>query len=210
MAVPSFPDYNVTGAVHHYIQTPESSSIIYLGTAEVTPKVTHKPFFKDVMNDLAGKSIPAQKTHDGEIGVIGVLLNRYSKLAYGALVDLGAARGIKALASGGGIETRFARGALVFGYETFKLWQVFQNATDTTGTFRQIGMEFGYYWPQVVLAQHDRDTLGTEVEKLMLVMEAYPQFQPYASNTSVGPTGGQWWLYRADDDAFPTDVRVPQ
>lgn len=205
MAIPSFPDFQVTGAVHHYIRTPDDGNILYLGTAEVTPKVAHKPFYKDVMNDIAGKSLPAQKTHDGEMAVIGVLLTRYSKAGYGELTDVGIAAGIQVTS---GRESRFARGALAFGTQTFELWQVFENATDAA--FRQVDMELGYFWPQVLLASHDRDTLGTEAEKLMLVFEAYPQRQPYASASQVGPTGGQWLLYRFDDAAFPTDVLVPQ
>lgn len=212
-AVPTFPDFNVTGAVHHWVRMPNQGIVKYLGTAEVTPKVHEDIKWRDVFNDMGGKEIPVQRTKQGRIGVIGVLLNRYSKFTWGDILMAGsdtvAAPGTPTAAQVNyGQEGRFSRGSLAFGVSSFELWQVFDNATSPV--WRQAGMELGYYWPQVLVANQDRDTLGTEVEKLLLVFEAYPQFVPQANAGSVQGYERSWKLYSVDDADFPNDVLVPQ
>lgn len=204
MALPDFPDFNVTGAVHHYIRV-LGGRIKYLGTAEVTPKVHFDVKWRDAFNDMAGKELPAQRTKQGRMGVIGVLLNRYSKDTWGDILLAGEAAGTQI---DYGQEGRFSRGSLAFGNESFELWQVFENSTSPD--FRQENMELGYYWPQVLVGGEDRDTLGTEVEKLLLVFEAYPYFIPQANSNVVTGTERSWLLFSMDDSDFPAEVLVPQ
>lgn len=202
MAVPSFPEFHVTGPVHHYVRVPNISSIFYLGTAEVTPKVEHRPFYSDTFNDIGGTQVPMQRTEQGEMGVMGVLLNRFSKDAYDKITQVGAS------VVGRGHRGRFSRGALVFGLGSFELWQVFENATNPA--FRSTGLEMGYYWPQVDLGPHTRDRLGSDTEKLLVVFEAYPYWIPQNSPSTVSGTERSWQLYDMNDSSFPAAVRVPQ
>lgn len=204
MALPDFPDFNVTGAVHHYVRV-LGGRIRYLGTAEVTPKVHFDVKWRDAFNDMFGKELPGQRTKQGRMAVIGVLLSRYSKGAWGDILLAGETAGTQI---DYGQESRFSRGALAFGNESFELWQVFENAT--SAAFRQTGMELGYYWPQVLVGGEDRDTLGTEVEKLLLVLEAYPKFLPQSNPQAVQGNERSHLLFSFNDADFPAEVLVPQ
>jgi hypothetical protein len=206
MAAPSFPAFHVTGAVHHYIRYPDTGPIYYLGTAEVTPKVEHRVFRSDAFNDIGGSAVPMQRTEQGEMAVVGTLMNRFSKTAYDVLMKLGSSGGAA------GFRNRFSRGSLVFGPGSFELWQVFENATPAANAagYRVDGLELGYYWPQVDLTGHTRDKLGTDVEHLLLVMECFPYWIPQASYNNVSGYERSWELYSRDDTAFPADVMIPQ
>lgn len=205
MAALSLPAYHVTGPVHHYVRTPTSTDIFYLGTAETTPRVELRPAYRDIMNDIAGRTLPAQRTKDGESAVVGTVLTRYSKAAYGRLCAVGSQ--IPNLTLAPGWEGRKSRGALVFGQLTWELWLVFQNYWDD---FATPGLEPGYYFPQVMYAAHTRDTLGTEGEKLLNVFDCQPYWEPQASANAVQGTERSFMCYRTDEDAFPPAVQVPQ
>lgn len=202
MAVASYPEFHVTGPVHHYIKVPGESYYWYLGTAEVTPKVDHHPFYEETFNSIGGSKVPMQRTEQGEMAVIGVLLNRFSKSAYDKMLTVGAS------VVGRGHRGRFSRGSLVFGLGSFEMWQLFENSTNAA--FRSTDMEMGYYWPQVTLADHTRDRLGTDTEKLLIVCEAYPYWVPQSNYNTVASGERTWQLYSTADAAFPNDVRVPQ
>lgn len=195
MAAPSFPDVTVSGAVHHYVKTYYGTTW-YLGTAEVTPQVQVAKYRQLVHNDIAGKTLPIQKTYDGEAAQVSVLLTRFSELAYDAILNSGFAAGLTPVA---GSESRWSRGALSYGQEDFQLWQVFENFFNPVPQ----GVEIGRYWPRVTLESHDYVALGTQAKKLMLVFDCQPLWLPY---TTRG-----WMLYDWQDNAnFPNDVRTPQ
>lgn len=198
MAAASFPDVHVTGPVQHYVRVPTSDNLIYfLGTAEVTPQMQRRRYYQNVMNDLAGKTLPFQKTYDGEAATVSVALTRYSKEAWAAILDAGHTR---ALTSGNGRETRWSRGAPVYGQLTIELWQVYDNVFNPAGA--SAGLEIGWYWPQVTLVQHDTIAAGTQAEKLLLVFDCTPEWN------FDGDRG--WVLYENNPAYFPNDVRVPQ
>lgn len=204
--VNSFPDYHVTGAVHHYIRIPAYPlNIYYLGTCEVQPDLRIWEYSAEVRNDIAGRMLPGQKTDQGEKADLGMQLSRFSEIAYGWLrLPRGANNGLQVQI---GWQGRFGRGSLVFGSKTFELWQVFERST--VAAFR--GQQpLGYYWPQVELLQHMPVTLGNQEKQLMLVCEAQGQWIPQASYNSVGANERSWVLYRQDDAMFPAEVLIPQ
>jgi len=214
MAVPSYPSVHVTGAVHHYIQTLESSDIYYLGTAEVTPQMQVRAYSSKTMNDRAGRTLPIQKHWDGEAATVSVLLTYFSKFSEEALQRRGVAAGIQLAA---GKESRWARGSAIYGKATFKLWQVYDNYFNPAGTSE--GLEIGWYWPQVELLQRDTVKCGAQGEGLLLVMDCTPQLAQFrASNTTgalgaaVGEGNHTWTLFSQEDSltVFPAAVRVPQ
>ena len=208
MAVPSFPECHVTGPVHHYIQTIDGD-IWYLGTAEVTPQMQVRRYRSNVMNDVAGKTLPLQKTWDGEAATVSVLLTNFSKFAEAQLQASGQPGGIQL---GNGRETRWARGALIYGKATFKLWQVYDNFFNPNGT--STGLEIGWYWPQVELLQRDTVKAGSQGEGLLCVFDCTPYRIPQASSQAVNDANNErgWFLYSQTDNLtdFPADVRTPQ
>lgn len=207
MAALSLPDYHVTGPVHHFVRAYTGADVYYLGTAETTPRVELRPAYRDIMNDIAGRTLPAQRTKDGESAMVGTVLTRYSKTAYDALCNVGSNRANGRLTIAPGWEGRVSRGALVFGQLTWELWLVFQNYFDD---FATPNLEPGYYFPQCMFAAHTRDTLGAEGEKLLLAFDAQPYWEPQTSINSIQGTQRSWMLYSKSVDYFPAAVRVPQ
>lgn len=198
MAAPSYPDIHVTGAIHHYIQVPGDSNIWYLGTAEISPVMQRHKNFQYVLNDIWGKTLPAQKTYDGEAATVSVLLTRFSRTAWDRVLRSGEASLLN-VAGYSGFETRISRGHGVFGRSSFRLWQVFDFALFPT--VASYGLELGWYWPQVTVEDHDTVAAGTQAEKLLMVFDSQPLFG--------GATGGHL-LYKNDAASFPADVLVPQ
>lgn len=194
MAIASLPEFHVTGAIHHFIRTPQLEQIMYLGTAEVTPNIEHRIMRADVFNDIGGTGVPMQRTNQGQMAVIGTLLNRFSK---GAIVAL---KNLSAQPVAAGQEGRFSRGALVFGPSTFELWLLYEFSTNPT--FRSDGLELGRYYPQVDVTGINSPRLGTDVEKCLLVMEAYPYWIPQTSTNTVAGTERGWMLYDQSDLGF--------
>lgn len=198
MATPSFPDVHVTGAVHHYIRTGgDGNPIYYLGTAEVTPQMQIRRYRQSVMNDIAGKTLPLQKTYDGDAATVSCLLTRFSKAALRVLAESGRGAGVHLSP---GEESRWSRGSLVYGKSAFELWQVYDDFLNPNGT--TVGLEIGFYWPQVELLQNDKIKVGTQGEGDLCVFDCTPYWFQF------GDRG--WTLYSHDENLFPADVRVPQ
>jgi hypothetical protein len=214
MALPSFPSINVSGVVHHYVRITSvggSQEIYALGQAEVTPQMTRLKHKQRVMNDIAGKTLPFQKTYDGEDARVSVLLSRFSNLAWGALLEQDESLG--GLIPIAGQESRWARGSLVYGQTSFELWQVYDNFFAPAGVDVGENLEIGWYWPQVEIVEHDTIAAGTQAEKLMLVFECTAYWIDYEDTSGdYGPPGG-WLLYSNNPAFFPaavTTVGAPQ
>lgn len=206
MAAASFPGYPVTGAVFHFIRTPGTNpTIYYLGTCEDKPEIMIHEYHRPVMNDEAGKMLPGQKTDQGQRADVGLTLTRYSEQAYFFLRTIrGEGNGLQVADGQAG---RFSRGSLIFGSKTFELWQVFENSLNATFRGNQ---PIGYYWPQAELVDHGPVRLGTQEKVLQLVLDCQPWKVPQASISAVTGFERSWVLYQQDDDAFPSDVLVPQ
>lgn len=213
MAVASFPDVNITGPVQHFVRATGSgdTGIYFLGTAEVTPQMQRRRYRQNVMNDLAGKTLPFQKTYDGEAATVSTLLTRFSKLAWELILVAGYDAGMIPDFNGApysGSETRWSRGQAVYGAMTFEVWQVYDNFFNPAGA--SANMEIGWYWPQVELLQHDTVAAGTQAEKLLLVFDCTPKFIPQASSQTVTGNERGWTLYTNSPADFPDAVRTPQ
>ncbi len=217
MAIPSFPAIHVTGPVHTYCQTLNegANDIIYLGTAKVTPQLQLRRYTNKTMNDRAGRTLPLQKHKDGEAATVAMLLTYFSKDGQAAILRSGVAAGLQVVE---GQETRWSRGAAVYGQDTFKMWNIFENFDNPNGN--SPGLEIGYFWPQVELLQHDDIELGAQGQGLLLVFDCTPYLIPQASNSQITGNERGWYLYSGDSNAlfpgnpqgkaFPDAVRVPQ
>lgn len=203
MAVVTFPAFHVTGPVHHYVKqgaaVPSNTNpILYLGTAEVQPRIKIDHARKPIMNDIAGTTLPAQKKDDGQIASLAVLLNYFSQSTVQAVRVFGR-------------QGRFSRGSLVYGVSTFQVWQVFENALGNLGLYPNLPI--GYFWPQVDWMSLE-DGPGNQDQKILCQWEASNLFTPQAQtnivNNVVGPGEREWVLYSQNPNDFPPEVRVPQ
>lgn len=214
MADLSFPAYHVTGPVHHYVRVPDpynlgsQNAIEYLGTCEVQPRVQVTYAKVPIMNDIAGRSLPAQKKDDGQSATIAALLNRFSQ---NTLYNLRAAD----LVYGAGRQGRFARGLLMYGVKTFELWQVFENYLDPDTRAQYPDLPIGYYWPQVEWVALE-DVPGNSDQKIVCQWEASAEFTGLPTGVGNSPTvqsgTREWVLFSQTDNltVFPNEVRQPQ
>lgn len=210
MAAQSYPEYWVTGPIHHYIRVKGSSAIYYLGTAEVTPQTQWRQYKQTVFNDEAGKTLGGQYTYDGQAAMVSVTFSRWSRLAWEQLMLRGANRGLTYTF---GQETRWSRGALVLGNMDFELWQVYENSLNPYGPNRTVvGLELGRYWPQVLLENEDQIKAGTQAETPLFVFDCQPKRIPQQSLSSVNAETNErgWMLLGLSDAWFPADVLIPQ
>jgi hypothetical protein len=216
-----FPAFHVTGAVHCWVGTDApgtTSNVYFLGTCQVQPQFQIQQVSTDVHNDLVGPSLPAQKIDNGEVGSLGLALNRFSKSTLQVLRLLRAGGGVS---SNPGRRNRYSRGGLVYGSRTFQLWCVFDNALDGAGALcatnaapRSLfpGLEAGFWFPQVeILAESDMQLGNGKDEVKLMTFEAQPYFQPISSGyTAVNSGDRQFTLYSNLDAAFPAVVCAPQ
>lgn len=200
MAAAAFPAFHVTGAVQHFIRYPGIGTPIFLGTCEATPAVRFQEMTKDVMNDIFGPRLPGQRVEGGEIATISAPLNRFSKQSLQALLAAVAPQR----------RNRYSRGQLVFGRNTFELWQVFENYWDVTVRALYPNMEPGFYWPQVQLMVKDLPRLGNQDQLYVLNCEAHPKWVPQADPTVVAAGEREFFLYSTNSADFPAAVQVPQ
>jgi len=196
MAAAAFPGFHVTGPVHHYVAPFGLGDPLYLGTAEVQPRVQVSNARKQIMNDIAGTSLAAQEKDDGQIAAIGVLLNRFSQTTLFALRP-------------SGFQARFSRGQLVYGYKTFALWMVFENFLDAATRAMYPNLPIGYYWPQVDWVDIE-DAPGNQDQKVMCQWKASNQWTGQASPDVVADGERSWFLYSQNVAYFPASVLVPQ
>lgn len=92
--VQTYPSVHVTGAVHHWVRLRETGDAPwYLGTAEVSPRVVLRQFYRDCPAPAAGGTLPFQKTYEGQAATVSVLLTRWSKFTEAALAWAGGSAG---------------------------------------------------------------------------------------------------------------------
>lgn len=207
MALRSLPAFWVTGPVHHFVRIPGDSGVRFLGTAEVTPLVDHRIMRSDTFNDIGGSMVPMQRTHQGEMVVVGTLLNRYSRITMDLLDGIG-----PTITGSAGTETRFSRGGFIFGPRSFELWLKFDNYEDPA--YRAAGLNPGLYFPQVDLTGKTRQRLGTDTEKTLLTMECFPYWIPQSDYRTLSGFERGWQLYGDNPNTFfagnAENVFVPQ
>ena len=210
MPVATFPEFHVTGAIHHWVRVKGSSAYLYLGTAEVTPQLQLRRYYQDAPNDEAGKTLPGQRTRDGQAATIAVSFTRWSKNTWDALLLSGSAAGLD---FDMGQESRWSRGGLVFGQDDVELWQGYENSLNPNGPNRAIySIELGRYWPRVMIEEDNQPQAGTQVERKLLIFNCQPFRVPQSSISNVNASTNErgWVLFRLDDGAFPADVLIPQ
>jgi len=207
MAVQSFPSFHVTGPIHHFVRPGRSSTIYYLGTAEMSPQMSHQRLKNDIFNAIGGRKVPMNRNEQGEIVSLAVLLNRYSKTAMDASRNAGLV-GPDGHVLEDGWRSRWSRGSLVFGQTTLEMWQVFENYFSTN--FATPGLEIGRYYPVWDIDKMDIVEADTVDEKLLFVGTAFPLWTGQQSINTVGSLDRSWKCFSTNPTDFPSDVRVPQ
>ena len=207
----SYPAIHTTGPIHHYIRasgTYGTGDIWYLGTCETQPVLRINRYSKAVFNDIAGRSVPIQETHDGHDADLGLALSRFSQLAYLQLQKYSDSN--NSVYEANGDETFLSRGSLVYGARTFELWQWFSFYNTVAA---QNSMPCGYYFPQCKLVAHNPEKWGSEGEVLMLTAKATPRWiVPVASGVNASTasvnTGGVFRTYTQNVSFFPSSVQL--
>jgi hypothetical protein len=214
----SLPSFHVTGPVHLVCRTPAhvrysgavSSKIWYLGTNETQPQVKHQVQKLDVFNDIGGRKVPMQQLEQGEIGLLGFLLTRFSQTGYTQVRKAGGkdGTGLSANGLGVGYEGRYARGLFAFASTSVDLWRLYESGygaetPGVAGPNTTPGLPRGRYYPNANLIAHEIADSGTAAEKLLLVFQAMPL---WLGPTAVGELARGWALYSESETDFPSDI----
>lgn len=213
MAAAASPAFQVTGAVHHYVSAGlhgTGATPLYLGTAESSPQTKFIEVSKPVMNDITGPGLPAQKVDGGQMAIVATAFNYFSYSTFSTMRLWNANYGAAHL----GRRNRFSRGLTRFGRATFRLWQVFENALDSTVRASYPNLPLGRYWPQVELITQEVPREGTQDQLVVVTFECQPYFVPQALSTTVAAGEREFFLYSELDADFPNSpnggVLVPQ
>lgn len=208
----SYPDINVTGPIHWFMRTPAHSNysggsvatkIWYLGTCETKPQSQITKYTLDVFNDLGGRKVPFQKIVQGESGVLGLALNRYSIPAYDALCTAGGLDSTDG-SLGKGSETSLSRGSLVFGKTSVELWGLNTFYRTTNDPYSVV--KKGRYYTCACLEMHEKVKQGTEEDLMLLAFSVQNRWQGLSGGVS---NLGFRAYYEGNDAAFwPTDVSL--
>lgn len=214
----SLPSFHVTGPVHLFIRTPAHSrysgavtaKIWYLGTNETQPQVKHQTQKLDVFNDIGGRKVPMQQLEQGEIGLLGFMLTRFSQSVYGQIRKAGGkdGTGLSANGLGVGYEGRYARGMFAFANTSVELWMLYEygfgaETPGVAGPNTTPNLPRGRYYPNCNLIAHEIADSGTAAEKLLLVFQAMPL---WLGPDAVGELARGWSLYSEAEADFPSDI----
>lgn len=213
----SLPSMHVTGPVHIFARTPahvwyspaETAKIWYVGTCETQPQVKHAKMRLDVFNDLGGRKVPFQQLEQGEIGLLGFLMTRFSQTGYNAIRKAGGLDGNTTDAGNGpGYESSFARGAFSLGRVSVELWLLYQfgfgaDIPGVAGPATTPGLPRGRYYPTAMLGAHEIADSGTAAEKLLMTFNALPLW------LGTAPSGSKkrgFVLYSEAEADFPSEI----
>lgn len=163
-----------TGPAHLYLVTNTGVSS-YIGTCETSPQIQFQPRTLEVKNDLAGRTLPFQRTADGEDAVVSCIFTRFDEAVVNNIANY------QRLATGGsvGTESRLNRGSLVIGYSTFQL--IIQDSFYGTTAFGATTLP-GWRFYAAHVAGYVPSPIGTEARKVGLVFQCDNVFD--ASNFS--------------------------
>ena len=196
------PAYNVTGPVHIYFasnQTTTSSptsaaefnagsgtNAQYLGTCEIMPEPQEEFNWKDVFNSLGGDMVPADRMYMGLDGLVVMNLNRFSYTNLFGLI-------------GGGSESHLNRGSLMVNNRfSLQLWCAF----DFFGTLNALAypeMPPGYFWWCTEIRRHWPQRLTIDTTNVLLIFQAQ---QVYNKVT-------RGWDMRSSNPAFFSNLPAP-
>lgn len=111
------------GPVHHFVRFRGEALGLYLGTAEVSPRVDVTPYTLGVMNDLAGRQTAYQDVDDGEEHAVASVLNNVDIAVFKRVRDR-----VDHLADPNthGFDDRHRRGSMVRGYGDFQLILIYE------------------------------------------------------------------------------------
>lgn len=216
----SNPAIHVTGPVHIFARTPahsyytpgETAKIWYVGTCETQPQVKHQRMRLDVFNDIGGRKVPFQQIEQGEVGLLGFMLTRFSQTGYNAIVKAGGLDGNGTTTGMGmGSESNLGRGALSLGRTSVELWMLYQfgfgaDTPGVAGPSTTSGLPRGRYYPSALLGAHEIADSGTAAEKLLLVFNALPIWLGTAGGSAGSPARNGFRLFSEAEADFPADI----
>jgi hypothetical protein len=186
------------GAIDHYVrlrqsivttsQTVPANTWLYLGTAVTAPEPETENHYIDVLNDLAGRSVPFQLVYDGQSEMVITSLNRFSYSIYQAIKSMKPG----GIGTDGGLQgaPQVGRGVLVIGNYDFELVLVnTYYATQAALNINNPGdTEYpaARYYKSVVLRKDKESTVGTRVTEVALMLQSNNAFNSTDRTFTIG------------------------
>ncbi len=166
---------HVTGPNFVFLNFPTlSSTVFFLGTCQVAPRMRINRAYKPVMNDLGGQLLPFERISQGQEGQLIMQLNRFDQAVYAKLADTPRFNAVLPRGSDGFLDI----GAKV--HDNGCYCQVIIQFP-FAGTINSPGgdaMPTVYRFVQCIPEQDDFDVLGTDAEDVMIAITATRQYQP--------------------------------
>lgn len=181
-----------TGPAHIFIGRIEPDllasldALEYLGTCQKSPEINIETLKEDVVNDIGGDT-PISFAHQGQIGTIKTLLNRYDESVYAKI-----AVGLYGSGLNRGEITRNQMGALAQGmgfdfdvlfYFPFHQGFVASSTAPTSTTSHPEGIHFN----SVVPVKENLAEMGTRARTLEIEFKCIPKM--YMSTTNADSNG---------------------
>lgn len=202
----SFPAIHVTGPVHWFVRTPaytaNPAKIWYLGTCQTKPQMKVEKLSLDVFNDLGGRKKPFNSIDQGETGLVGLALNRYSKVALDAMQNAGGYDS----GFGVGVKNSLAVGALQFGTQTVELWALYPFYGTVNAPLGSAGIPKGRYFPVAKIEAVEDVEIGTTENLKLIAFSMQNLWGGVPSGGGAYPLGFKCYSERTED--FPADVAL--
>lgn len=145
---------------------------VFLGTAEVSPRIEVRPAWDPIFNDLGGK-IPFDLAYQGEEAFTSVTLTRWNEAVFAALQNRGNYQSLLR-----GFDGPYDIGTLALA-EAANFATVVLFPFSAKQYYSANGMPPGYRFLQSVLEGPDvLDPLGTRARKIQLLMHHLRYFNP--------------------------------
>lgn len=187
--MPNFAQIITTGPAHIFIGqrtlvAPTSlDGFEYLGTCQKSPEISIETLKEDVVNDIGGDT-PISFSHQGQVGTVKTLLNRYDEAIYAKI-----AVGLYGSGLNRGEITRGQMGALAqgmrFDFEIlfyFPFHQSFNPVPGNTTSHPE-----GVHFVSAVPTKEKLAEMGTRARTLEIEFKCIPKM--YMTNTNVDSNG---------------------
>ena len=151
---------HTTGPIFHYIEWYQGNWA-FLGTSETSPEIQFRPRTLEVRNDLAGRSLPFQRTWDGQDAIVKTVLTYFDNNVLSALLKQ--------------FDDRLARGSLFIGVQTYRL--ILQHSFAGTQVATP-GMRAGWRFHAAWLAAYSPTPAGAQAQMVGLVFQCDNLWDP--------------------------------
>jgi hypothetical protein len=183
-----------TGPVDIWVGIASGGTPVFLGHGERGPRIRIRRSYRPMYCDLGGDAVPFDQAHQGEMGIVSVILTRWNERVYKVIADA-ATTGLGGNLGNRGQQDPGQIGSLmVLEGLAYDLWLRFPFAAKTV--YAAGGMPAGYHFYKAMLDQEDdHDDLGTHPKRLGLTWTCLRSFDVSVTNNYGA---GRFRLYDHD------------